>query len=129
MEINITHMINDRESMFSLSGSVMEHGEHAGAITWNASKNYSKKYPLLKSEEIKPARKYLKTFGVWTEYEINSWPDDEVQALITQFVAGGIRELPNFDSLEELKDFLETDENYTTIFFATDNEFYIYLGE
>lgn len=40
MEIDVTHMVEESDAMFELSGSVMEHGKDAGKYTFNNSIEY-----------------------------------------------------------------------------------------
>jgi uncharacterized protein with WD repeat len=104
MELDITHMIKDRDNMIELSGSAMEHGENAGRITWNNSLEYAKERPLLKPDQIEHARDYFKEYGAWTEEEIKAWTIEEIQALAVQEVAARIREIMHVgtDSLGRL---------------------------
>lgn len=130
MEINITQMFKDINHMPNLSGSIMELGANAGAYTWNNSKVYAVKYPLLKPNQIKEAKSFFKSFGAWSKKEIDAWSDLEVQALTVQHVAGELRELAHYESLEDYDKAAEAGQVSGTIFQSckNENEYYIYLG-
>lgn len=122
LELDITHMLD--ESMFSLSGSVVEHGENAGSKTWNNCLQYAQHTPLLKSkEEIEHARNYFKDIGPWSDGERAKWSDNEVQALIIQLIAGDIREMEAYDSFEEY----EQSEQVSHNIFKSEDKFYYTL--
>ena len=97
MEIDITSMFADRDKMFYLSGSAMEHGSNAGSITWNNSMQYAKENPLLStSEQVQAARDYFREFGAWDDEEIDAWDTDCANAMVCQCIAGDIRELEEY---------------------------------
>lgn len=109
MEIEITELMNE-DKAHEYSGSVNELGENAGKITWNNALN--SEITLLKTEdEIQNTKKFLKCFGAWTNEEIESWDDKEVNALLIQLIAGDIRE--------------ENDDRL----FENNGKYYYYVGE
>lgn len=94
MEIDITEMANDMDHMPLLSGSVAELGASAARLTWANSQAYAAKHPLLtRREQFDAAREFIIESGGWTEEEVHAMPDSEVNSLITQWVAGDLREL------------------------------------
>ncbi len=99
MEIDITEFFNSETvDMSDISGSVMEHGPNAARITWNNAREASKEYRVLDSvEKDEAAREFLAGFGAWTREEIDAWDDNDLNALILQFIAGDIRETPDMD--------------------------------
>lgn len=117
-------MINDSDTMPTLSGSINELGSNAASYTWNNSKDYAANNPLLKTkDEISYARKYLLSLGAsWTEEELS--PEIEVQALITQLIAGDIREYLNYESYEEYEQASHNGQVSGLIFKNDDQYFY-----
>jgi len=127
MELDITHMINDSDSMSQLSGSIHELGNGAARYTWNNSLDYAKNEPLLKDKkQIENARKYFKSCGI---DDLDHSPDREIQALTVQWIAGDIREFNRYDSYEEYQQASENGEVSGSIFQGIDQKWYFYLGE
>jgi len=90
-EIEITQLLET--DMFEFSHSAAEGGENAGRDTWNAALNGPR--PLLTTpEQFENFRDFVKDSGGWTEEEITTWNENELQALFLQWVAGDIREAP-----------------------------------
>lgn len=128
MEIDITHMIDDSDRMHMLSGSVCELGNNAGEITWNNSKDYAAKNILLKTpKEIEQAKKWFREFGAWEQSEITAWDDNEVNALLVQYIAGDIREMISFETYEDYQAESEAGTASGRIF-KSGNKFYFYVG-
>lgn len=125
MELDITHMMDD--DMFELSGSIAERGANAGAETWANSIEYAKAHPLLKDdEEREEARRFFKGFGAWDEEKIAAWSDVELEALVSQYIAGSIRETEGYDSFEEYQ---EANDGGNCIYKGDDGRWYAYIGE
>lgn len=102
MEIDITEMIENKDDMCMLSGSVMELGCTAGEVTWRNSKAYAANHVYLKtSEEIQEAKDYFGAFGAWDDEEREAWSDKEVNALLIQYIAGDMREMEGYETEEE----------------------------
>ena len=79
MEIDVTHMVEDADSMVELSGSRMEHGQDARQITWNNSKEYGAGRPLLTTDEMREeARAHFREYGAWSEEEIAAWSEADL---------------------------------------------------
>jgi hypothetical protein len=128
MELDITHMIDDSDKMPTLSGSRAELGNNAGKITWRNSLAYGKAHPLLKTDADKDeARKYFKGFGAWSKEEIAAWSDDELQALVCQYIAGDIREMESADSYEEYQKGAEAGRYGGRLYKGDDGRFYFSL--
>lgn len=129
MELNITHMINDADEMPMLSGSAAELGDNAGKITWNNSKAYAEKYPLLKTaEELKEAKDYFKSYGAWDNEEIAAWSDLDIQTLIIQEIAANIREMECFDTIEEYAEAVKEGEISGSLYQGDNEQWYAYIG-
>ena len=108
MEIDVTRYSDNREDMIQFSASQHELGPDAGTITWNNSVAEAKLHPLLTTcHEIREAKGWLAEFGAWTKDEIQNWTWDETNALILQFIAGDLREIEHYESLEAY----QADEN------------------
>jgi hypothetical protein len=129
MEIDVTHMVEDAGSMIELSGSRMEHGQDAGRITWNNSKEYGKEHPLLTSDEMRDsARAHFREYGAWSEEEIAAWSEEELQAITCQEVAAQIREM---EVAEDYADYQRLSEQGTVsgrLYKGDDNRWYCYFG-
>lgn len=96
MELNITHLI-EADNMMDYSASVAEIGTNAGRDTWNAAMeefdtDYGDMKPLVNGDDIQTAKDYFGEFGAWDDEERATWTDQEVNALLLQFIAGDIRE-------------------------------------
>jgi hypothetical protein len=128
-ELNVTHMVDDADSMFELSGSQMEHGKNAGQITWNNSKDYAADRPLLTTEEERDAaRAHFREYGAWSEDEIAAWPEDELQAIVCQDVAAAIREMEVADDYEDYERLCEEGTCSGRLYKGDNGQWYFYLG-
>lgn len=120
MELNVTHMVEDADSMCRLSGSRMEWGNDAGKFTWNNSIEYGKERPLLDSDEARDeARRHFRSYGAWSEEEIAAWSEEELQGIMCQDVAAVIREIEDLESIGEAGRLSRGD----------DGQWYFYLGD
>lgn len=129
MEIDVTHMVEDKDEMIELSGSRAEHGQDAGRITWNNSKAYGKDHPLLVTDDDRDeARAYFKEFGAWSDEEIAAWSEEELQAIVCQDIAGAIREMEVADSYEDYQKLAEMGTVSGNLFRSDDGRWYFYLG-
>jgi len=80
------------------SASALEIGADAGKVTWQAALEEARDTTLLQSDEEKDAfRNFISGFGAWSDEEIASWDDDELNALCIQFIAGDMREPRGFE--------------------------------
>lgn len=123
MEIDVTHMVEDAESLVELSGSRVEHGQDAGRITWNNSKEYGAEHPLLTTDDMRDAaRAHFRAYGAWSEEEITAWAEEDLQAITCQDVAAAIREM---EAYKDHADYLERDGR---VYQGDDKHWYFYLG-
>jgi hypothetical protein len=129
MELDVTHMVEDVDSMVELSGSVMEHGRDASRITWSNAKEYGKDRPLLTTDEARTAaRAHFREYGAWSEDEIAAWSEEELQAIMCQDVAAAIREM---ELAEDYMDYVALCEEGTLsgcLYKGDDGRWYFYLG-
>jgi hypothetical protein len=87
------------EDAFQFSASAHEMGENAGRITWNNAKDGPQ---LLTNDAQREAfKEWIADFGAWNEEEREAFTDQELNALLVQFVSGDIREA-GADSLEDI---------------------------
>jgi hypothetical protein len=129
MEIDVTHMIEDADSMFELSGSRMEHGQDAGRITWNNSKVYGAEHPLLKNDEERDAaRAHFREYGAWSADEIAAWSEEDLQAVTCQDVAAAVREMEVADDYEDYVRLCERGTCSGRLSKGDDGRWYFYLG-
>jgi len=127
MEIKITQLLD--EDMFQFSHSAHEGGRNAGNNTWNAAMNGPR--PLLETpEQFQAARDYFQGFGAWDREECDAFTENEVQALLLQFIAGDVREA-GADSLDDMDwEAYEADESLChRLFKSGDGEIYYSISE
>ncbi|MEY9506922.1 hypothetical protein ABIE87_006480 [Bradyrhizobium diazoefficiens] len=128
-ELNVTHMVEEADSMFQLSGSRMEHGQDAGQITWNNSKAYGTDRPLLTTDEMRDAaRAHFREYGAWSEEEIAAWSEEDLQAITCQDVAAAIREMEVADDYEDYQRLCEAGTCSGRLYKGDDGQWYFYLG-
>lgn len=93
MEINITRFVLS-ECLRDYSDSVAELGNGAGADTWRAACDNAPDYSdwLDTDDKRESFRDFVRGYGAWSDNEINAWSNDELTALLIQFISGDIRE-------------------------------------
>lgn len=129
MEIDVTHMVEDQDSMPTLSGSQAELGQDAGRITWGNSVAYGKDKPLLTSDDARnAARAHFREYGAWSEAEIAAWSDDELQGIMCQDVAAAIREMDVAEDYEDYQRLCEDGTCSSRLYRGDDGRWYFYLG-
>ena len=129
MELDVTHMVEEADNMFELSGNKLEHGQDAGRITWTNSLAYGQEKPLLKTEEERnQARAHFREYGAWSEDEIAAWSEDELQGLMCQDVASAIREMEMVSTYEEYQRLAERGTVSGNLYRSNDGRWYYYLG-
>jgi hypothetical protein len=129
MELNISHMMQDADDMPTLSGSQAELGKDAGKITWGNSLAYAEQHRLLTDEDMRDkAKAYFKGFGAWSAEEIAAWSDLHLDAMVTQYIAGNIREMEHFDSEEEYQKAAEEGRCSGSLYKGDDGQWYAYIG-
>lgn len=130
MEIDVTHMIDDADDMPMLSGSVAELGVAAGSMTWKNSVAYGQQRPLLTNDdERNAARHHFRSYGAWTQAQIDAWSEDELQGITCQDVAAAIREREGFDTDEEYQAAVECGRVSGRLYRGDDGRWFFYLGE
>lgn len=101
MEIDVTKYVEEIDC-FDFSASAAEMGQNAGQITWQNATDHILYDPIVSAENMDEARDYIVSTGGWTEGEVGEMSDQEVNALVLQFVAGAVREYEDhFSSYEE----------------------------
>lgn len=91
MDLNITQLAD--VPCFAFSHSAAEGGRDAGRNTWQSAMAGPR--PLLSTpEEFQTVRDYFRAFGAWDDQEIAAWSENEIQALLLQFIAGEVRDSP-----------------------------------
>jgi hypothetical protein len=128
MELNVTHMIEDKNNMIELSGSRMEHGQDARRITWNNSIAYASDHPLLDTDNKRDAaRAHFREYGAWAEEEINAWSEADLQGIMVQDVAAAIREMEIAETFEEYQKLCENGTCSGRLYKGDDDEWYFDL--
>ena len=132
-EINITRLVTDTET-WDLTGSVATHGPNVARNTWENALQTAQDSPLLTTEEeLQAMRDWAYSSGGWDENEIDSWSDQELNALFLQLVAGDMREIGLEDSDLESFDWAECEQRQSAgeipcnIYLGSDGEVYFSL--
>ena len=129
MELDVTHMVEDRDEMIELSGSVCEHGQGAARITWNNSKAYAADHPLLATDEARDAaRAHFRDYGAWSADEIAAWSEEELQAITCQDAAAAIREMEETNTYEEYQQLCQEGRCSCRLYKGDNDRWYFYLG-
>lgn len=93
-ELNVTALVASMNDPADYSASRAELGEHAGRITWgNATRDARELFGDAFNREA--FDDYFRGFGAWDTEELAAHSDDECAALMLQFIAGDIREVPS----------------------------------
>lgn len=130
MEIDVTHMVEDADEMFNLSGNRLEHGQDAGRITWANSKAYGAEHPLLKTDEERDAvRKHFAGYGAWSREELAAWSEEELQAIACQEVAATIREMDLAEDYDDYERLVEEGTLSSRLYRGDDGKWYYYFGD
>jgi hypothetical protein len=128
MELDVTHMVDDSDTMPMLSGSRAELGDNAGKLTWNCSVAYGREHPLLTTDDARDeARSHFRGYGAWSEDEIATWSEDELQGIMCQDVAAAIREMEHYDTPEAFEKACESGRASGRLYRSSD-KWYFYLG-
>lgn len=95
-ELDISRIIiSDDFVPFDLCNNRATLGDDAARLTWQASVETAREIapPLLDCEAKREAfRDFVRDSGGWTRDEIAAWSDEELNALLLQWIAGDIRE-------------------------------------
>ncbi len=122
MELEITDVFENIEAC-TLSASRNELGDHAGEITWNNALNCE--YTLLTDANRQEVIDYFLEFGAWDNEELTGMSNNELNALLLQFIAGDIREYEGFNSFEEYD---TSDQTSGRLFIGDDKKVYFHIG-
>lgn len=96
MEIEVTKIIEDMPNVY---GSIATHGNNAGEITYNNAKIYCESEFALRADQRKAVKDHIQEFGAWPKSEIDSWTDNELDALFVQLVIAEYEESkPEFNT-------------------------------
>ena len=131
MEIDITSFFENAEA-FNYSASQAELGQNAGKITWNAAVADSSEFMLLDTEEKREEwRADVRGFGAWDDDEIAAWSDQELNALLIQFISEDIREFESLcgDDWEEYQKLQEQGTVSGRMYLGDDGSIYFYVGK
>lgn len=131
MELDITTFVMQAAPM-DYSASVAEIGANAGQDTWNAACDDSEDYPILDNDDKREAfRRFVRSSGGWTADEIVAWPDNELNALCLQWIAGDMREAGiEADWTPAQWAEYEVNENIPhNIYRGIDGKVYFYIGD
>lgn len=130
MEIEITEFVKEWDGAWmDFSASVAEIGHNAGQYTWRAAMEAAEDLPILTTEDqLDAAREYFAEFGAWTEEEIGDMSDQELNALLIQFIAGKFREIEASESFEAWSENWGGDLYPCDIDGPDKGKWYFYLG-
>lgn len=132
MEIDVTAFVETAEP-FCFSASVAERGKNAGRQTWDNAVEEASARPLLNTiDQIEAVRRWFGMIGDWDDDECAAWSDDEVNALLIQYISGDLREAPSGDGpggidWDEYVRLQEACECSSNLFMGDDNRIYCRL--
>lgn len=127
MELDITEFFNEARPA-DYSASVAGLGEHAGEITWNRAVVAARRWNLLDTPDKQAAfRAYIRGFGAWSDAEVKGFSPVELNALLIQLSAAGIREA-GLDSGTTWEEY-NASENAGRLFQGIDGRVYYDLSE
>jgi hypothetical protein len=130
MELNVTHMIEAINDAPPLVGSIAQYGPDAAAMTWGNSKAFGREHPLLSTDaEREAARDHFRSYGAWSDEEIDAWSDEELQGITCQEVAHQISELEMFATEEEYREASERGTVSGRLYKGDDGQWYCYFGD
>lgn len=136
MELDITDFFNACAPM-DYSASIAEIGQNAGADTWRAACEDSPNHVILDNDAKRAAfRAFVRDAGAWSDSEIASWSDTELNALCIQWIAGDMREPVGFElsadsTPEQWAEYQEQSEVGTVsgrLFKSDSGRVYFYIG-
>jgi len=143
LELNVTrYFANGENDPYYMSNSVANLGNNAAKITWNNCMEASDGDLLTSEEACQEARNWLRSFGAWSDDEINSWTETELEAFILQDAASGINEIVeiyerDYDdeeilSMQEIIELITNDEDYRDSLsgnlYVSDDKIYIMIS-
>jgi hypothetical protein len=142
LELNITkYFENGANDPYYMSGSVANLGSNAGKLTWNNSLDASDGELLTSEEACQDTRDWIRSFGAWSDDEISSYTNTELEAFILQHAASEINEMisiyeRDYDdedmlSMQEIIELITNDKDYQDSLsgniFVSDDKLYIVL--
>lgn len=127
MMLDVTTYVEGYD-MSQFSDSINNSGlQNIGEITWNNAVKHVAAEPLLTAEQQQEARDYLDGFGA--DWDMQNMPDNEVEALLLQFIAGDISEYEMFDTYDEYEKAASAGQVSSRLTLETDGRWYYYVGE
>lgn len=132
MELNITALYNSMHPR-DYSASIAEIGNNAAMDTWRAACDDSSEYMILDDDDKRQAmRAHVRTFGAWSDTEINAWTNVELNALLIQCISGDIRESILDDDPHAWAEYYEEGEQGVVscrLFSDDDGQVYYVIGD
>lgn len=129
MEIKVTEYVKNVDCR-QFSDSIHNSGlENIGLLTWNNAVRQIEAESLITADQQQEARDWLAGFGAWSDDEIKGWQDNEVEALLLQFIAGDIQEMEMFATYEEYQEAAEAGQVSSRLFKTGDDEWFYYVGD
>ena len=134
MELDITEFFRNATPR-DYSASAGEIGQDAGRITWGHACEDAPEYPILDTEEKREAfRAFVRSSGGWDDEGIRAWSDNELSALLIQWISGDMRECeigPNSTDAEwhEYERLAMEGVCSSRLFRGSDGRVYFYIGE
>lgn len=96
MELNITKFMQS-QNMKAYSASIAEtYIENIGDLTWTAAQEYATSHPW--TDDLRFLRDMFAEYGAWPIQELDAMSGTELNALLTQIIAGDIREYETYQS-------------------------------
>lgn len=131
MHIDITDFVNAACPQ-DYSASRLDFGQYAGWITWNHAIEDSPDYFMLDDDDKREAfRDFVRSAGAWSDEEIRTWSDIELNALLIQWVSGDLREIDYSGDWtdDDWRDYESDDSICHRIWRGDDGRIYFYIGD
>ena len=112
-EYNVSRVAEEEIEL--LSGSVAELGDGAAQFTWSNCLECAENFGDSLALDYNDARNHFAEYGAWEREEIDAWSERELQALVIQEAASGLREM-------------ESGEDTGRIYVDDDGAVWLYLG-
>jgi hypothetical protein len=128
MEIDITPYMTQYDCR-QYANSVAESGmQNIGRITWDNAMRHVSADHIVTGDQLEHTRDWLAEFGAWSEEELAEMSDQEINALLIQFIAGDVREIEAYDDWEDYEQAADDGQVSGRIYRGDDGKFYFYVG-
>ena len=128
MEIDITPYVTQHDCR-QYASSVAESGmQNIGRITWGNAMRHVSADHIVTGDQLEETREWFAEFGAWSREELSEMSDQEINALLIQFIAGDVREIEAYDDWEDYEQAAEDGQVRRNISRGDDGKYYFYVG-